>query len=272
MAENTNRSRVIRGFRHNRVEVAMDNKKLVFQIIVLTGVFVSSTASADGSGAGIVGSPHDFSSESWNFRQEICRVCHVPHDHDRNYELFSNGLLWNHQLSAETYQMYAEEGATNATFASFIDGLFDNEPTGVAKLCLGCHDGTVGIDQFDRNSGASGSSSGDATEFIGDINPGFQIPGAGVPRIGIDMNLTGTHPLSIVYDDAADVGLNPMTNAMGSGTIQDVLEPTAAGFKVQCSSCHDVHDGIGEAVPDTHLLRVSNTTPASGLCLTCHAK
>lgn len=238
-----------------------------------TVLMLSGIAHADGSGAGIVGSPHDFSTDTWNFRQEICRVCHVPHDHDRNYELFSNGLLWNHQLSAATYQMYAEEGATNPAFASFIDGAFDNEPTGVAKLCLGCHDGTVGIDQFDRNSGASGSSSGNATVLIGDINAGFQIPGAGVPDIGTDTNLTGTHPLSIVYDEIADPGLHPKTNPMGSsGTIEDVLEPTAAGMKVQCSSCHDVHDGVGESVPNTHLLRVSNTAPASGLCLTCHKK
>jgi len=250
----------------------MDRRQRILLVFACAGLLISGAVGADGNGAGIVGSPHDFSSETWNFRQEICRVCHVPHDHDRNYELFANGLLWNHQLSAETYQMYAEEGATNPTFASFIDGAFDNEPTGVAKLCLGCHDGTVGIDQFDRNSGATGSDSGIATVVIGDINPGFQIPGAGVPRIGADMNLTGTHPLSIVYDEIADSGLNPKTNAMGSGTIQDVLEPTAAGFKVQCSSCHDVHDGVGEAIPGTHLLRVSNATPASGLCLTCHKK
>jgi len=238
-------------------------------------LLVSGAVSADGSGAGILGSPHDFSTETWNFRQEICRVCHVPHDHDRNYELFANGLLWNHQLSAETYQMYAEEGASNVNFASFIDGAFDNEPTGVAKLCLGCHDGTVGIDQFDNQSGASNTTAVD-TIRIGDIDPGFQIPGAGVPRIGGDLNLTGTHPLSIVYDDVADPGLHPVTNAMGSsGTILDVLEPTAAGPKVQCSSCHDVHDSPGESVPGTHLLRVGNNTATgtpSGLCLTCHNK
>ena len=244
----------------------MNKKQLTLLLSGCAALLMSGAVSADGSGAGIVGSPHDFSSSAWNFRQEICRVCHVPHDHDRNYDLFSNGLLWNHQLSAETYQMYAEEGASNPEFASFIDGAFDNEPTGVAKLCLGCHDGTVGIDQFDRNTGVPGSV------FIGDIEPDFQHPGAGVPRIGTDLNLTGTHPLSIVYDEVADPGLNPKTNALGTGTIQDVLEPTAAGFKVQCSSCHDVHDGIGEAVPDTHLLRVSTKTPPSGLCLTCHKK
>lgn len=244
----------------------MNKKSLLLILAGWVVLMLSGTASSNGLGTGIVGSPHDFSSELWNFRQEICRVCHVPHDHDRNYDLFSNGLLWNHQLSAETYQMYAEEGATNPTFASFIDGAFDNEPTGVAKLCLGCHDGTVGIDQFDKNTGLPG------TVFIGGFDPGFQVPGAGVPPIGTDMNLTGTHPLSIVYDEIADPGLHPKTNALGSGTIQDVLEPTAAGFKVQCSSCHDVHDGAGEAVPGTHLLRVSTKAPASGLCLTCHKK
>lgn len=247
----------------------MNSKQSMFVFLAWAGLFVSGAVNAEGSGAGIVGSPHDFSTETWNFRQEICRVCHVPHDHSRNWELFSNGLLWNHQLSAETYQMYTEEGATNPVFASFIDGAFDNEPTGIAKLCLGCHDGSVGIDQFDLNSGAAGSDTGDATVFIEDH---FQMPGANVPRINGDLNMTGMHPLSIVYDEIADPGLHPKTNAMGSGTIQDVLEPTSAGFKVQCSSCHDVHDGVGEAVPDTHLLRVSNETPPSGLCLTCHNK
>jgi hypothetical protein len=244
----------------------MNNKNLVLVMTGWAALLISGAASADGSGAGIVGSPHDFSSASWNFRQEICRVCHVPHDHDKNYDLFANGLLWNHQLSTETYQMYAEEGASNPEFASFIDGAYDTEPTGGAKLCLGCHDGTVGIDQFDKNTGITG------TVFVGTFDTGFQVPGAGVPKIGTDMNLTGTHPLSIVYDEVADPGLNPKTNAMGSGTIQDVLEPTSAGFKVQCSSCHDVHDGIGEAVAGTHLLRVSTKIPPSGLCLTCHRK
>jgi len=250
----------------------MNRERLMLVLIGGVALLASGAASADGNGAGIVGSPHDFSTATWNFRHEICRVCHVPHDHDRNYELFSNGLLWNHQLSAATYQMYAEEGLSNPTFANFIDGAFDGEPTGVAKLCLGCHDGTIGIDQFDRNSGAAGSSSGVATTWIDDFDAGFQIPGGSVPDIGANTNLTGTHPLSIVYDEIADSGLNPKSNAMGTGTIQDVLEPTAVGFKVQCSSCHDVHDGIGEAVAGTHLLRVSNTTPASGLCLTCHRK
>ncbi|MFQ5608173.1 MAG: hypothetical protein ACE5GA_09525, partial [Candidatus Zixiibacteriota bacterium] len=63
---------------------------------------------------------------------------------------------------------------------------------------------------------------------------------------------------------------NDPTAPMGtSGTINEVLE----NGKVQCSSCHDVHDN--EAVGATHLLRVSQKASmgqASGLCLTCHNK
>jgi hypothetical protein len=55
-----------------------------------------------------------------------------------------------------------------------------------------------------------------------------------------------------------------------SGTIASVLD----NGKVQCSSCHDVHDQ--ESVAGSHLLRVAQTVAqggtASGLCLTCHIK
>jgi len=230
-----------------------------------------SLAVANGSASGIAGSPHDFTDgvvpagstvdeSAWNFRGEICRVCHVPHDHNRNEALFTDGLLWDHQVSSETYEMYAE------SFPSFIDGAADTEPSGVSKLCLGCHDGTVGLDQYDNQTAGP-----PVAPFIGDYDGGFQVPGAGIANVGTDKNLRGTHPLSIVYDDVADPGLhNAATTPMGSsGNIEDVLW----NGKVECSSCHDVHDSIGEAVASTHLLRVlNNDTNPSGLCLTCHDK
>ena len=247
-------------------------RKALLSILAIAAVaIVPSVLVADGKAMGITGSPHDFSDglkdeatvmfdETWNHRGEICRVCHVPHDHNRNQALFSNGLLWDHALSAATYEMYAEQ------FPSSIDGFAWDEPQGVSKLCLGCHDGTVGIDQFDNKTAGPG------TVFIGDYDGGFQIPGASITDIGGAKNLSGTHPISIFYDPGGDPGLNPISTAMGtSGNIEDVLWN---GY-VECSSCHDVHDSIGEAVADTHLLRVGNNTStgtASGLCLTCHKK
>lgn len=227
---------------------------------------------ANGSGAGIVSSPHDFSAEAWNHRGEICRVCHVPHDHNRNESLFMNGLLWNHDLSSATYMMYAEYN--DPSFTSFIDNAFETEPIGVAKMCLGCHDGTVAVDNFDSKSLASGAPLG--AFFIGqDWDPGFQVPGPDITPINGDLNLLGTHPMSIQYGGpSVDPGLNPTSTPINGGplTIADVLD----NGRVQCSSCHDVHDAPGESVPNTHLLRAPQTVAqggtASQLCLTCHLK
>jgi len=252
-------------------------KRFIWLTLIITALalLVPMTAGANGKGLGISGSPHDFSddlfesgntsvSEDWNFRNEICRTCHVPHDHGRNQALFSQGLLWNHALSAETYIMYGEKADADAGFIAFIDGAYDPEPTGIAKLCLGCHDGSVSLNQFDKQATSLGAA---APVNIVDYESGFKIP-------GFSNILYGTHPISIVYDDTADTGLNPTsTTVRGAVTIADVLDQNG---KVQCSSCHDVHDGA-EAVAGTHLLRRSNNTTsgdnvASGLCLTCHDK
>lgn len=222
--------------------------------IASIGLFVmvgAGTAQAQGLGNGISdpASPHNFAADLWNFRGEICRVCHVPHDHARATKLYLNGLLWNHQISTETYTMY------NQAWSSTIDSTQSAQPDGISKLCLGCHDGSVGINQFDRDAEVVG------TDFI---PLGFQVSSF---RDGANVDLRGTHPLSIAYDPASDANLHAATDPMGSsGSIGDVLD----NGKVQCSSCHDVHDQ--ESVAGTHLLRVSQTAPASGLCLTCHIK
>lgn len=232
----------------------MKTKLLATIAVAAVGLVAQGAALAVGAGTGIVGSPHDFNLEVWNTRAEICRVCHVPHDHNLASQRYSNGLLWNHEVTAQTFTVY------DNTWSSSIDGI-TGQPDGSAKLCLGCHDGSVAVDTFDNVTGG--------TTFIGAYNPAYQVPGA----IAAGTDLHGTHPLSIVYDSTADPYLNDeLTTPMGAGgyVINDVLD---AG-KVQCSSCHDVHDQ--DSVAGTHLLRVAQTTAAggtaSGLCLTCHNK
>ncbi len=222
---------------------------IAFAIALVTGI--SSMAMAVGNGAGIVGSPHDWSGEAWNPTGEICRVCHVPHDHGLATQYYLNGLLWNHEVSSATYTLYDQ--AWSAT----LNGV-PTQPDGHSKLCLACHDGTIGIDTFDKYAGG--------VEFV----PGYaKIPGF---DDGANKDLRGTHPISIPYDDVNDLQLAvASTTPIGtSGTIEEVLE---AG-KLQCSGCHDVHDK--EAASGTALLRVANTVAsggtASGLCLTCHLK
>ncbi|MEF9427102.1 MAG: hypothetical protein L0956_07995, partial [Candidatus Mariimomonas ferrooxydans] len=186
---------------------------------LLTVGFVAIADAARPDGTGITGSPHDFTDNlvgedgiavtdttaatyeadgdgvGWNKRAEICRVCHVPHDHGRSQKYWEayNGLLWNHAVVSADYTMY-----TSAT----LDGAIDGDPSGTAKLCLGCHDGAVAVDTYDRYAGGN--------VYMSDIQSAFM-----VPNTGTAYDLTATHPLSIVYDVAADTptggtsGLNP---------------------------------------------------------------
>jgi hypothetical protein len=239
-------------------------KALIGLLAVALVAGMSSLVFAEGSGTGIVGSPHDFSSgigeNAWNTRQEICRVCHVPHDHGKTAQNYLNGLLWNHNVSTATYTMYSQ------TWSDTINGTVSSQPDGTAKLCLGCHDGSVAIDAFDgHGAGAVG-----ITKNIVDYDAGFMVPGF---TDGANLDLRGTHPISIVYNNTADPGLkDPATATWNNGA---TVASTLDNGKVQCSTCHDVHDQ--ESVASTHLLRTANSTKlagglASGLCLTCHIK
>ena len=232
-------------------------KKLVIVVMAMAmvaGYYGYSYSNGFGTGISTVGSPHNFSAETWNTREEICRVCHVPHDHNKPGQNYLNGLLWNHDVSTATYTMYG------SAWSSSITGVQSAQPDGTSKLCLGCHDGTVGIDAFDGHTTP-------ATEFIGASSER-------VPNFvdGAHKDLRGTHPLSIAFP-AGEIGTKfndpATTNWQAGGTVASTLQDG----KVQCSTCHDVHDK--DAVPATHLLKPAakaSQGTASGLCLACHIK
>jgi len=268
-------------------------KKLLISLIALVGLSVSGLAFADGLGTGIktVQSPHNFADNwcggsaagggtlcsahspvilendgdgntatgaGWNQREEVCRVCHVPHDHNLNTQSYwTKGLLWNHATTAVTLWEPYDSGTMDATVG---------DPSGPSLLCLSCHDGTVAIDTFDKFATTAINIT---TQYRPD--GAYQVPGPAVPLFGGNRDLRGTHPISMTYEFPTDTDLNdPAATAMGtSGNIADVLDGTGATATVECSSCHDVHDS--DAVINTHLLRVSNN-PSSDLCTTCHIK
>jgi hypothetical protein len=235
------------------------------------GLGMSGVSHAQVVTTGIAGSSHDFTDgfegkrdassgtgvaidESWNGRGEICRVCHVPHDHGRATQRYLNGLLWNHGVSSATYSMYDNAWSSTLTHTQSA------QPDGHAKLCLGCHDGTVGIDTFDKYAGGA--------VFIGTYDAGYQVPGF---LDGGNQDLRGTHPISIAYA-GDDTKLQPAATATWASG--DTVASTLDAGKVQCSTCHDVHDQ--ESVGGTRLLRTAQATAfgasPSAMCLTCHVK
>jgi len=211
----------------------MKTMKLLFTLL-----FIAAFATV-GFGQNIVGSAHDFSADAWNSSGEICIACHTPH----NASTTVNTALWNHDETVATFTLYS---------SSTLDATDVGQPTGVSKLCLSCHDGTVALDSY---GGATG------TTFMGTVNSDA--------TFGID--LSNDHPIGFTYDvalAAADDGLfNPTTTASGLGAeIDDDMLFGATNDQMECSSCHDVHD----AENNVSLLRKVNS--ASALCLTCHNK
>jgi len=209
-------------------------KKLTLFVVLMAGILTSQLV----NGQTIVGSAHDFSSQSWNTTGEICIVCHTPHNADIS---IAEAPLWNHQMTTATFSLY--------TSSTFNGAATIGQPDGNSKLCLSCHDGTVALENF------SGNTSG--THFLASGNPNY---------IGTD--LADDHPISFDYNTALTVAdpelWDPSTTQSGlGGTIANTM--LFAG-KMQCASCHDVHNSAGV----DHLLLKSNS--ASALCLTCHKK
>jgi len=193
------------------------------------------TASSGSRGESILTSKHNLSTSGPGTikaegEMEICVFCHTPHDS------LPEAPLWNRTSSGDTYAPY------NSTTLNAVVG----QPTGSAKLCLSCHDGTIALGLV--NSRPS------EIPMIGGITT---MP-SGNTLISTD--LSDDHPVSFVFDSAL---------ATSNGQLHDPA--TLNGFvsledgRVQCTSCHDPHDNrYGK------FLTVDNVGAA--LCLTCHDK
>ena len=210
-------------------------KKILVLFLALALVAGFSTTSF----AVIAGSAHDFSNQTFA-RGEICLPCHAPH----NNQDVTDAPLWNHEVTTAVYTTYTSPTLDAGTPAGSLD-----QPGGVSKLCLSCHDGTVAVDAFGGTPGT--------ILIFGDAN------------LGTDFS--NDHPISFTYDttlaatdgELFDPATAPSGIAGSTGTIdQDML---FAG-KVECASCHDVHNSFNI----DELLLKSNA--ASALCLTCHDK
>lgn len=187
----------------------------------------------------IVGSAHDFASQTWSGGQ-ICIACHAPHNN-----LNATGtLLWNHTSTTASYTLYS-----SPTMQTTMP-----QPGSSSKLCLSCHDGTVALDSYGGRTPTAGTITGTA-------------------NFGTD--LSNDHPIGITYDAAlvtSDGGLKAITTSATigagaqtkTGTIDSNLLYSG---KVECSSCHDVHNTYTNGAK---LAKITIT--GSALCLTCHSK
>jgi len=160
---------------------------------------------------------------------EICIFCHAPHNTD------PAPPLWNHLQSGTTYTPY-----TSTTMAAA-----PGTPTGSAKLCLSCHDGTVAI----------GATVSRGLQAMTGVDAAGRMTGAAV----LGSNLSDDHPISFVPITGPQI-VNPPAG--------DAVKLDAHG-ELQCRSCHDPHRQDGDPVVNKFLVKANSS---SAMCLTCHQK
>lgn len=179
--------------------------------------------------AGIIGSKHDFSDQDWS-GGEICTPCHAPHNTDSS---ISSAPLWNHQTTVAIFTMYDSPTLLIKT---------QDQPQGISKLCLSCHDGTVATDSFGANFG---------NEYIAE-------------QANLTTDLSDDHPVSIKWQHQNDLPVCSNCHDIMDDLYSSVL-PFYNGF-VECATCHDVHN----TTTQPKLLRLSMWK--SELCFHCHDK
>jgi predicted CXXCH cytochrome family protein len=192
-------------------------------------------------GGTIMGSPHDFRGYLWNRSGEICLPCHAP-----RYTKTLPAPLWNHDLPTQTYITYGK------THTPAMDAELSNQPDGISKICLSCHDGIIALETYGRNGHGAAYPFG--KDLIGTIR-------------------SNNHPISFIYDTARAIKerdlYDPSTKLSGlTGSTGTISADMLFLNRMECSSCHDVHNT--KAVPGTKLLVKDNA--GSALCLTCHNK
>jgi predicted CXXCH cytochrome family protein len=208
-------------------------RKLAGLAIVASLFFAGAAFAQTGN---MAGTGHDFGDgvgfegDSWNLTQNdarTCNVCHTTHSGDMS---LAGVPLWDHELTTfASFQVYVGVNMNQTP----------GQPTGATQLCLGCHDGTIGLDSFGDNGRTSGTE-------MDPLNPAY---------VGTD--LRDDHPVSVLYNGGT-AGLQT-----GGPT---ATETQLFGGNVECASCHEPHNSANQ--PALLVMNPAN----SALCNSCHDK
>lgn len=213
-------------------------------VLLLAGLMLATSAVA-----GVIdNSAHDFPTTIAGGGaaevDEICVFCHTPHGSN---SAFTGGPLWNRDASAAVLGGVYSSATLNASI--------DTDYTKIdAAACMSCHDGAQTIGDAALRNPPNAPVSGVVGDYTGTV--------VGPPMLDNDMS--NDHPVNFSYDDSdAD---DAEINAIGSLPAEIKFTNTdIQNNVVQCSTCHDVHNTVGE-----NLIVINNE--GSNLCRACHLK
>jgi len=219
--------------------------------------------------AGIVNTPHNFSSMSGNSIKaqselETCVFCHIPHGAQ------SVGKpLWNRAMPTTQYKMYSSVFLNRMGYGLPTQlGSQNNEPGALSRQCLSCHDGTVAVGAIFKLRRQN--MDGQNVPMVG-LNADGTLSDTSSAFIGGD--LSNHHPVGVEYNPF--IGKN---FGIGRKSIELRAVPTGSaklfnyGGKqyVECSTCHDPH------TENKKFLRgeqgINHAVTVRNLCVSCHDK
>ena len=263
-------------------------KKLAVALAVASIAATATVALAGpGAGTGINGSWHDINAAAGYTGDSLgrtCVFCHTPHN-----AIAADSLvpLWNHaETTLPVMAPYAWVAPTNKGIAFASDPL-----VGPSRLCMACHDGSTAVDSH----GSAASFPAGTTKMTAAYTDAL---GNNAKRFITD--LTVTHPIGFLYDEAAGTrGLAEIIPS-SSGFIADATKIVAAtwdttaskrpannttsktiantlyGGFMTCATCHDVHNSVnakpvaGSGHSYNYFLYAQEE--GSAICLSCHVK
>jgi predicted CXXCH cytochrome family protein len=181
---------------------------------------------------------------------EICTYCHTPHG-GPNWQGAPRAPLVNRPRPNPQYRM-PEFGAQRM--------IQDAAPSDRSRICLSCHDGSVGLDQI-ANLPNTYTGAGPAAQTIDECegchSGGSPAGGVNWEGVWIAPDMRKQHPFSVLYDPTRRPGA---FNAAVGGAVGGL--PLWNG-KAECATCHEPH-----SERNRYFLRVPNVS--NSMCLICH--
>ncbi len=236
-------------------------------IVVMVLAFASAAVTGEEPGSGIQNTCHDLRSEAVGTvmetadpRERICFYCHTPHSAMTPGEAAPNYAhypIWSHAASIASFQ----------TYSSGTDTI--GQPGRISRVCLSCHDGSVATSIYGYVSPVAigterrmRKSNGIFFKFNDGMNSGrYDNRSELIPH---------HHPIGFDYGEVVskDEEIKPAASSLrGSNIYGMTIEDLLWSGRLECSSCHDVHNTKNEG---SRLTWVEDGL--SNLCFTCHNK
>lgn len=253
--------------------------------VVALGAGVAFAQTAPGTG--IYNTAHDLTTNPptrsvpgfvKDGEQRLCAYCHTPHHAILVGSAEANGAeylpLWSHQVSNANYQMYA-----SPTFTPYGGQYPASDPLiGPSRLCMSCHDGVTGVDNYYGNTPNHNMVTPPGASFESD--PVISTNGNSNHPIGFSAaEIWPGNPYNTVPATTDNFNLVPWSDTLsykGNTNLNVTIKSRLyQGLYMTCGSCHDVHNQLNAGVsydPNYPNFFTLGTQKTSGICISCHTQ